>query len=402
VGGGDRVQHAFATAGTYAVALTVTDNAGGAATAGKSVTVEPPNQAPTAAFTFACTDLRCNFDASVSSDADGIIAAYEWQFGDGETAAGAIASHSFAVEGTYTVALQVRDDDGDADDASQQVTVTAPVVDPPPDDPPPDDPPPDDDPLNTTIYPGEDIQAAVDANPAGTEFLIKAGVHRLQSVRPKSGNTFTGEPGAIMSGAKVLTEFQRDGDLWVATGQTQENPNRTGYCWDGTGNGGVMFPAAPRCNYPEDMFIDGQPLFHVASRGDVGPGSWFFDYPSDRIYFYDDPNGHLVETSVSESAFNGVHGASGVTIQGLIIENYAAPAQIGAIYFPNGNDWYVVDNEVRYNHGVGIDMATNSGARVIGNYIHHNGQLGFGAFKPVDLLLEGNELAFNGRAGRGQ
>jgi len=39
----------------------------------------------------------------------------------------------------------------------------------------------------TPINPGSSIQAAVDANPNGTVFLLRAGVHRQQAVRPKPG-----------------------------------------------------------------------------------------------------------------------------------------------------------------------------------------------------------------------
>ena len=45
----------------------------------------------------------------------------------------------------------------------------------------------------TTIYPGQSIQQRVDAYPGGTTFYLKAGVHRLQSVVPKSGDSFVGE-----------------------------------------------------------------------------------------------------------------------------------------------------------------------------------------------------------------
>ena len=54
-------------------------------------------------------------------------------------------------------------------------------------------PPP---PAGIAILPGESIQAKVDANPAGTAFVLKAGTHVRQQVSPKAGNSFTGEPGA--------------------------------------------------------------------------------------------------------------------------------------------------------------------------------------------------------------
>ncbi len=51
--------------------LTVTDNKGATDTVTKSVTVQPANQTPTAAFTSAVTDLRATFDGRGSSDPDG-------------------------------------------------------------------------------------------------------------------------------------------------------------------------------------------------------------------------------------------------------------------------------------------------------------------------------------------
>jgi len=58
-------------------------------------------------------------------------------------------------------------------------------------------------PTGLPIYPGQSIQATVNANPAGTAFLIKTGTHTQQRVIPKSGNTFTGEVGAVLDGQGV-------------------------------------------------------------------------------------------------------------------------------------------------------------------------------------------------------
>ena len=58
------------------------------------------------------------------------------------------------------------------------------------------------------INTGDDIQVIVDANPAGATFIIKAGVHRMQEIWPKDGNTFIGEDGAILNGSRILTEFE--------------------------------------------------------------------------------------------------------------------------------------------------------------------------------------------------
>lgn len=130
-GSGVTASHTYAAAGAYTVTLTVTDGDGASDTDSKPVTVTappPPNQPPVASFTFACTNLACSFDGSGSTDDKG-IAGYSWNFGDGATASGVTASHTYAATGAYTVTLTVTDTDGASDSDAQAVTVTAP---PPP------------------------------------------------------------------------------------------------------------------------------------------------------------------------------------------------------------------------------------------------------------------------------
>ncbi len=74
------------------------------------------------------------------------------------------------------------------------------------------------------IYPGEDIQYIVDNSPAASTFLLKSGIHRMQELWPRAGDTFEGENGTILSGARVLPEFSRSNDLWYSANQTQEGP----------------------------------------------------------------------------------------------------------------------------------------------------------------------------------
>jgi subtilisin family serine protease len=85
-----------------------------------------PNQAPKASFTFTTKDLTASFDASASSDSDGTIVSYAWNFGDGTTGSGKTTAKTYTAGGTFTVTLTVTDDKGATGVQSQNVTVTAP------------------------------------------------------------------------------------------------------------------------------------------------------------------------------------------------------------------------------------------------------------------------------------
>ncbi|MCC7208854.1 MAG: right-handed parallel beta-helix repeat-containing protein [Anaerolineae bacterium] len=53
------------------------------------------------------------------------------------------------------------------------------------------------------MQPGETLQAVVDANPPGTTFCLAAGTHQNQTIRPRTGDTYIGLPGAIMDGGNT-------------------------------------------------------------------------------------------------------------------------------------------------------------------------------------------------------
>ncbi len=89
------------------------------------------NIPPSASFYYACVGLNCNFDAGDSSDADGDITNYSWAFGDGNSASGVSANHTFGAGGTYTVTLTVTDNLDATDSISKQTTVTTPSNTPP-------------------------------------------------------------------------------------------------------------------------------------------------------------------------------------------------------------------------------------------------------------------------------
>jgi PKD repeat protein len=108
------------------VTLTVTDNKGatGSDTAIAIIANRPPtaNAGPDQS---ALEDTSVSFSGAGSSDLDGTITSYAWNFGDGGTASGVSTSHVFATPGTYTVTLTVTDNAGAQGSNAAVVTINA-------------------------------------------------------------------------------------------------------------------------------------------------------------------------------------------------------------------------------------------------------------------------------------
>jgi hypothetical protein len=83
------------------------------------------NTLPHASFTVACTRFTCTFDGSGSTDSNGTVVSYEWNFGDGNAGTGKTISHTYALSGSYTVSLTVTDNTGATDTASKVVSPIA-------------------------------------------------------------------------------------------------------------------------------------------------------------------------------------------------------------------------------------------------------------------------------------
>ncbi|WP_246075821.1 PKD domain-containing protein [Aliikangiella marina] len=116
--------HTFSAAGTYTVSLTVTDNDLNEDSISKNITINDGTVGPNASFTYAQDFLNVSF-TDTSSDSDGEVTAWLWDFGDGASSAEANPSHTYLQAGSYTVSLQVTDNDGLSDSFSQTINVNS-------------------------------------------------------------------------------------------------------------------------------------------------------------------------------------------------------------------------------------------------------------------------------------
>lgn len=104
------VTNVYTKGGVYEVVLKVVDNTGLPCNYSIDKTIVTVVESPVAYAgndITACTNSEVVFDGSGSTDSDGIVNSYSWDFGDGETGGGARTSHIYKRPGTYKVLLAI-------------------------------------------------------------------------------------------------------------------------------------------------------------------------------------------------------------------------------------------------------------------------------------------------------
>jgi PKD repeat protein len=130
---GSTATHTYSVDGTFTVTLSVTDSDGMTSTDTTSAAISPAgvNSPPVARANGPYNGTEgasIQFSSSGSSDPDGTIASYAWDFGDGNTSSAANPTHTYVAAGTYTVSLRVTDNAGDSAMDTTAATIEAVVV----------------------------------------------------------------------------------------------------------------------------------------------------------------------------------------------------------------------------------------------------------------------------------
>jgi subtilisin-like proprotein convertase family protein len=126
IGSGASVPESVLSVGTHTITATAIDSDGMSGSDSITVTINPlpsTNDPPTANFTFDKAKLMVRF-TDHSTDGDGTIVSWSWNFGDGKTGHAKNPKHKYRRNGTYTVTLTVTDDGGATDSISRDVIVT--------------------------------------------------------------------------------------------------------------------------------------------------------------------------------------------------------------------------------------------------------------------------------------
>tara|TARA_B100000614_G_scaffold188386_1_gene169392 strand:- start:1547 stop:2680 length:1134 start_codon:yes stop_codon:yes gene_type:complete len=128
---GKNVKHTYTEEGTYTVTLTVIDESSRIGVAKKEVDILYRNQAPVASLeaTYGGVgqQVKVNsiafFDGGASSDPDGDVLEFEWDFGDGGKSTLLRPNHEYTSTGNYTVTLKVTDPSNESSTAETWVLV---------------------------------------------------------------------------------------------------------------------------------------------------------------------------------------------------------------------------------------------------------------------------------------
>ena len=124
-GAGAAPTHAYKTAGTYAIAVTVSDGRGGSAAATTQAVITAPNRPPTVTIAgpYAGFNGSPLVISATGSDPDGDTLGYVWDFGDGGSGVGPNVNHTFGSIGSYIVTVTVNDGRGGTASASATASV---------------------------------------------------------------------------------------------------------------------------------------------------------------------------------------------------------------------------------------------------------------------------------------
>jgi len=244
---------------------------------------------------------------------------------------------------------------------------------------------------DTIVNVGQSLATAVSSAAAGATICLKSGIHRAtQTAVPKAGQTIRGEAGAILRGSIDITSgWTASGAVFTKHVVLPNTPTQTMpaglTCEDDVNN---------PCIYAEDIFVNGTQPKRVGTAGAVTAGSYYVAYPGgNAIDITLGALGTTIEVASTPSAIN--MNQADVTVANLVVEQFASPANNGAIIVnANATNAKIHDMEIRNNHASGIKHYA-AGSLITNNHSHHNGQMGIFTSGGDGSTFNHNELDHN-------
>lgn len=225
------------------------------------------------------------------------------------------------------------------------------------------------------------LQDKITAATAGQTITVRTDCIYRETITVNKSLTLDGQGGAEIRGSDVWTGWTQNGNIWVSA-LTVPKFYAHGSC-SATSDG--------RCLWPEQVFINGTPLYQVATTS--APLAGQFNLDSNRhIVLADNPSGKTVEVTTRTTWINP--GASTVTIKGFTMKHAAVDSQAGAISPKSYHDWTIANNVLSDAHGAVVSLGTGTGIKVLNNEIFRGGDLGIHG-GGSNHLIQGNKIHDN-------
>jgi hypothetical protein len=216
----------------------------------------------------------------------------------------------------------------------------------------------------TQAAPLRTFERALQVAASGSTIVLRKGVYHEGRTRNTSGSTlgylaigvttpnltvqnYPGEE-VWFDGSSVVTGFAADGEFWSRSwvpfrrdptyswyGGTYPPPNATDGNWlvlepdQRVGWQFVDYANAPTAAWPERVWIDGVAQKQVERLSKMGPGRFFIDAYTNRLYLGENPAGKKVEVTDLQTLLNVL--ATDVTLRGFGVRRYAASNPQGAV-----------------------------------------------------------------------
>jgi hypothetical protein len=222
----------------------------------------------------------------------------------------------------------------------------------------------------------ESLRVKIGSASPGDTIDLKGDCIYRESVTIDKPLTLRGLGTAEIRGSDVWEGWARDGSVWKSSSSVPSFSVPSRYRCEGMDR---------RCRWPEQVFVDGEPLRQVLR--DPEPGQFALD-ANRRVVLADDPAGRVVEVTVRERWILGA--TDGVAVQDITMKHAAGDG------LSNGghSGWTVKNNDLSYAHAKNLALALGDSLLAQNNDLHRAGQLGMSS-NDAEVEISGNRVYDN-------
>jgi parallel beta-helix repeat protein len=237
---------------------------------------------------------------------------------------------------------------------------------------------------SVNIAPRQSITAVSNARPAGTSFCIQAGVHLItRPIVPKTGNTYTGEYGAVLDGSTWATPgVDQTASAFRAHNQDVDDVTIRNLLIREMPWGAVM----AFHEFSNNWIVDHNDIYNNA-RG-VGVGNAFV--VTNNLIHHNSLDPTNPDPALRGGGYGGYQSSGSLWVNNDISFNGPEQKMVGTTNTTfRGND--VHDN---YADGIWFD-ADNSGVVIEGNHVYDNGRIGIDHEVSGSAIIRNNVIERN-------